>query len=254
MLNAVGAPQRILIVGGTSDIALAVVKKYLERAPLDLVLAARSNSARREAARDSCSDAGARSVRVVDFDAHDLESHEKTISDCFSTGDIDIAIVAFGVLPDEETSWKDRTEAVETATVNYTAAVSIGVLLGQRMSAQGHGNIVALSSVAGEFVRPTNFVYGSSKAGFDGFYRGLGSKLAGLGVHVMVVRPGQVRTTMTQGRDKEAPFTTDTTVVAERIIAGLAQRKELLWSPQPVRYLMSVLRHIPTPVMRKLPI
>src|SRR5439155_10468797 len=98
-----------------------------------------------------------------------------------------------------EEVWQDHAKAVELATVNYTAAVSVGVLLADKLKKQGHGAVIALSSVAGERVRRANFVYGSTKAGFDGFYLGLGEALASHGAKVTVVRPGQVKTKMTEG-------------------------------------------------------
>ena len=107
-----------------------------------------------------------------------------------------MAIVAFGLLGDAEELWQNQRKAVQIAEINYTAAVSVGVLLGEKMRAQGFGQIIAMSSAAGERVRRSNFVYGSTKAGLDGFYLGLGEALREYGVRVLVIRPGQVRTRM----------------------------------------------------------
>ena len=101
----------------------------------------------------------------VDLDARDATSHAATIEKAFAGGDIDVAVVAFGLLGEPERAWTDADHALELAEVNYTAPVHLGVLLAERMRAQGHGVIVALSSVAGERVRRSNFVYGSTKAG-----------------------------------------------------------------------------------------
>jgi decaprenylphospho-beta-D-erythro-pentofuranosid-2-ulose 2-reductase len=108
-------------------------------------------------------------------------------------------------------------------------------------------------------VRRSNFVYGSTKAGLDGFYLGLGEALREFGVHVLVIRPGQVRTTTTLEHwkatgAKEAPFTVDKEDVAELAVASAAKGKDLVWAPGPVRYLMTVIRHIPRPIFRKLPL
>ena len=135
----------------------------------------------------------------------------------------------------------------------------LGALLAGRMRAQGHGWIVALSSVAGERVRRSNFVYGSTKAGLDGFYLGLGEALREFGVRVLVIRPGQVRTRTTIEHwnatgAKEAPFTVDKEDVAELAVTASAKGKELVWAPGAFRYVMMVLRHVPRPVFRKLPI
>ena len=148
---------------------------------------------------------------------------------------------------------------MQIAEINYTAAVSVGVLLGEKMRAQGFGQIIAMSSAAGERVRRSNFVYGSTKAGLDGFYLGLGEALREFGVRVLVIRPGQVRTTTTiehwkSTGTKEAPFTVDKEYVAELAVTASAKGKELVWAPGAFRYVMMVLRHIPRPIFRKLPI
>ena len=119
---------------------------------------------------------------------------------------------------------------MQIAEINYTAAVSVGVLLGEKMRAQGFGQIIAMSSVAGERVRRSNFVYGSTKAGLDGFYLGLGEALREYGVRVLVIRPGQVRTRMS-AHIKEAPLTVDKEDVAELAVTASAKGKELVWAP-----------------------
>jgi NAD(P)-dependent dehydrogenase (short-subunit alcohol dehydrogenase family) len=128
-----------------------------------------------------------------------------------------------------------------------------GVLLAQVLRTQGHGVIVALSSVAGEKVRRTNFVYGSSKAGMDGFYLGLGEALRGTGARVSVIRPGHVRTKMTAGRD-DAPLAVDAPEVAAAIVRAVEREEDLVWVPRAMRGVMSALRHVPRPVFRRLPI
>jgi decaprenylphospho-beta-D-erythro-pentofuranosid-2-ulose 2-reductase len=251
VIDAVGNPQSLLLLGGTSDIALAIAEKYLAEKPLRVVLAARP-SPRLDAAAQRLKDKGAE-VATVGFDAKDLASHPGVLDKAFEGGDIDVAVVAFGLLGDAEELWQNQAKAVQIAQVNYTGAVSVGVLLGERFKAQGHGQIVAMSTVAGEKVRRSNFVYGSTKAGLDGFYLNLGEALAGLGPKVLVVRPGQVRTRMS-AHVKEAPLTVDKEDAAKQIVQAVADGKELIWVPPAFRYVMMVLRHVPRPIFRKLPI
>jgi decaprenylphospho-beta-D-erythro-pentofuranosid-2-ulose 2-reductase len=259
MIDATGNPQTILLLGGTSEIGLAICERYLQNANARIILADLPNAPRREAAIAQLEAAGAKSVEFLDFDAVDTKSHPALIEAAWANGDVDVAIVAFGLLGDAEELWQNQAKAVLVAQVNYTAAVSVGVLVGERMRAQGFGQIIAMSSVAGERVRRSNFVYGSTKAGLDGFYLGLGEALSEFGVHVLVIRPGQVRTTTTLEHwkatgAKEAPFTVNKEDVAALAVASAAKGKDLVWAPGPVRYLMAVMRHIPRPVFRKLPI
>lgn len=253
MFNAVGVPKSILVLGGSSEIGLAITAEFLSRGPMRVVLATVPNDPAAEDAVAQMQAAGATSVEQIDFDALDTDSHPAVIDRAFAGGDIDVAVVAFGIQGDDEQAWQDQKLAVLEADINYTAAVSVGVLLGERMRAQGHGQIVAMSSVAGERVRRSNFVYGSTKAGLDGFYLGLGDAVRPDGVRVLVVRPGQVRTRLS-AHVAEAPLTVNKEDVAQRVVAAVDKGKEVIWVPGPFRFIMMVLRHIPRPIFRKLPV
>jgi len=259
VFDGVGNPQGILLLGGTSEIGLAICERYLRDAPARIVLAALPDDPRRDDAVAQMKNAGAKSVELIDFDAVKTDTHPAVLDEAFKGGDIDVAIVAFGLLGDAEELWQNQAKAVQIAEINYTAAVSVGVLLGEKMRAQGSGRIIAMSSAAGERVRRSNFVYGSTKAGLDGFYLGLGEALREFGVRVLVIRPGQVRTSTTIAHwkatgAKEAPFTVDKEYVAELAVTASAKGKELVWAPGTFRYVMMVLRHVPRPIFRKLPI
>ncbi len=253
VLDAVGNPQTIPLLGGTSEIGLAICERYLKNAHARILLAAMPDDPGRDDAVAQLQAAGARSVELIDFEATDTDSHPKMIDAAFAGGDVDVAIVAFGLLGDAEELWQNQRKAVQIAEINYTAAVSVGVLLGEKMRAQGFGQIIAMSSVAGERVRRSNFVYGSTKAGLDGFYLGLGEALKEFGVRVLVIRPGQVRTRLS-AHIKEAPLTVDKEYVANLAVTASARGKDLVWAPGAFRYVMMVLRHIPRPIFRKLPI
>ena len=251
MLNALGTPQSLLLLGGTSDIALAIARRYAIGRQLRVVLAARPTSRRTESAAELAALGCA--VTEVDLEARDPGSHAATIDAAFAEGDIDIAVVAFGLLGDPERAWTDPAEALELIEVNYSAPVHLGVLLANRLRAQGHGKIVALSSVAGERVRRSNFVYGSTKAGLDGFFLGLGEALRDSGVGVLVVRPGFVRGRMTQGLPA-APLSTTPEAVAEMTVRALVERRDVVWAPPLLRVVMSGVRHLPAAVFRRLPV
>lgn len=253
MINAVGNPQTLLLFGGTSEIGLAICAEFLKKAPARVILAALPDDPGRDAAVAQMKAAGATEVELIDFDALDTDSHARVIEEAWKGGDVDIAIVAFGLDADAEELWQNQRLAVKVAGVNYTAGVSVGILAGEKMKAQGFGRIIAMSSVAGERVRRSNFVYGSSKAGLDGFYLGLGEALRPHGVRVLVIRPGQVRTRFS-AHVKEAPMTVDKEDIATLAVAASDKGKELVWAPGTFRYVMMVLRHIPRPIFRKLPI
>lgn len=252
MLNAVGQAQNILLLGGTSEIGLAIVAEFLERGPARVTLAARADSPRVDAAATRLKEAGASEVDVLDFDATDFDSHPDVIDAAFARGDVDVAVVAFGTLGDQEELWQDQAKAVASAQINYTGPVSVGVLLGQKFKVQGHGTIVALSSVAGVRVRRSNFVYGASKAGVDGFYTQLGEALRGTGANVLVVRPGQVRTRMS-AEAKAAPLTVNPEDVAEATVKAVLQDKDIIFVHPAFQLVTGVFNFIPRQIFRKLP-
>ncbi|ALE79881.1 decaprenylphospho-beta-D-erythro-pentofuranosid-2-ulose 2-reductase [Pseudonocardia alni] len=251
MIDAVGNPQSILLLGGTSEIGLATVRAFAADRPLRVVLAARPGP-RLDAARAELEALGC-GVETIEFDARSIETHPEVVKKAFAGGDIDVAVVAFGLLGDNEKAWTDVDHAVELAQVNYTATVSTGVALAERFREQGHGSLVAISSVAGERARRSNFVYGSTKAGMDAFYTGLTEALREFGVTVTIVRPGFVHSKMTEGLDA-APLATTPQAVADVIVDAVRTGKELVWAPAPMRFVMSALRHVPRPLFRRLPI
>jgi len=250
MIDALGRPQSLLLLGGTSEIALAVARAWSDARPV-VTLAARPGVRRDEAVAGLRADGF--EVEAWDFDAEDTDAHPALIEAIAAERDIDVAVVAFGVLGDEEEAWQDHAAAVRLAQVDYTGAVSVGVCLAQALRRQGHGTVVALSSVAGERVRRSNFVYGSAKAGMDGFYLGLGEALREYGGRVLVVRPGFVHTRMTQGREP-APMSVTADQVAQAVVRGVATHAELVWVPSLLRGVMSGLRHVPRPLFRRLPL
>jgi decaprenylphospho-beta-D-erythro-pentofuranosid-2-ulose 2-reductase len=250
VIDAVGNPQSLLLLGGTSEIGLTIAERYATRRPLRIVLAGRP-SPRLDEAAERLRATGA-TVTTLPFDARRPETHVDVVEKAFAEGDIDVTVVAFGLLGDNEKAWTDLATARELAEVNYVGPVTVGVALADRLRRQGHGSLVALSSVAAERPRRSNFVYGSTKAGLDAFYTGLTEALRPHGVHVTVVRPGFVRTKMTAGL-KPAPLSQTPEQVADVVLDAVRRHKELVWAPPQVRFLMSVLRHLPRAIFRRIP-
>lgn len=252
MMDALGEPQSVLVLGGSSEIALATVLA-LPRARLRRVVLAGRPSPGLDAAAASLTAAGIAGVTTEAFDATDTASHAELVNRVFDAGDVDIVLLAFGVLGDQAEAEADPDAAVAVATVNYTGAVSAGLRVAARLRSQGHGVLVVLSSVAGDRARRSNFVYGSTKAGLDAFAQGLGDALHGSGARVLVVRPGFVRTRMTEGL-AEAPMTIDPQDVARIIVTALRKGRETVYAPGPLRFVMAGLKSLPRPVFRRLPI
>jgi decaprenylphospho-beta-D-erythro-pentofuranosid-2-ulose 2-reductase len=253
MNDALGRPQSVLVLGGGSEIARAIVRRLIEGRTTTVVLAGRRGSAALDQAAAEARQLGAPTVEVVEFDALNARSIVAAIDDAWDRhGDFDLVIVAFGVLGDQALFEADPVAAAETATVNYTGSVVAGLAVARRLRAQGHGTLLALSSVAGERVRKANFVYGSTKAGMDGFFQGLGDSLASHGPKVVIVRPGFVKTRMTADM-VAAPFATEASTVADAVIAGLAKGTPVIWVPGLLHWVFIAFRHLPQGLWRRVP-
>jgi decaprenylphospho-beta-D-erythro-pentofuranosid-2-ulose 2-reductase len=252
MKDALGSVQSVLVLGATSDIAAATVRALVARRARRVLLAARDPEQARPLAAELRA-LGA-DADVVAFDARATATHEALAREAFDRiGDVDVVLVAFGVLGADAGLASDPGAIAAVLDTNFVGAASAIVPIARRMVDQGHGTIVVLSSVAGERARRSNFVYGASKAGLDAFAQGLGDALAATGVTVMVVRPGFVHTKMTAGR-RPAPLATTPDAVAATIVRGLARRSEIVWAPAPLRVVMSLLRHLPRALFRRLPV
>ena len=253
MRDSLGEVQSVLVLGGGSDIAQAACRAIVARRNARVVLAVRKPEACEVVAATLLA-AGAASVDVVAFDATDFASHESFVTSTFDRfGDFDVVLVAFGVVGDQAVTESDASAALDIVQTNFTGVVSVTVPLAVRLRTQGHGTLVLVSSVAGERVRRSNFTYGASKAGADGYYQGLAASLAGSGVHVLIVRPGFVHTKMTAGM-QPPPLAASAEQVGQAIADGIAAGRAVVWVPPPLRAVMAVLRHLPTAVFRRLPI
>jgi decaprenylphospho-beta-D-erythro-pentofuranosid-2-ulose 2-reductase len=252
VIDAVGNPQSLFILGGTSDIALATAEKYAEQRPLRIILAARpEENEQLEAAAERLRKTGSE-VTTLNFEAREPETHAEVVEKAFAGGDVDVTLVAFGMQADNEKGWTDANLARLNADVNYTAPVSLGVHLADKLRKQGHGSLVVMSSPAGERARRTNFVYGSAKAGLDVFYSGLTYALSDSGVKVTVVRPNFVKTKLTAGM-KPAPMAQTPEQVGAAIVNAVRKGRESIWVPDQMRLVMTVLRHLPRVIFRRLP-
>lgn len=252
MDNAFGEPQNIVVLGGTSEIGLAIAHRLLSPVTRSVVLACRDIAKGEQAAAALRTDAI--DASVVHFDAAETASHERVIAEIVAAhGDLDVVVLAFGQLGSGEATGSDVEGAAALAHVNFTGAISASIAVANRLRTQGHGTLIVLSSVAGERVRKANFVYGATKAGLDGFAQGLGDSLEGTGARVLVVRPGFVHSAMTKGM-KAAPFACSPDKVAEVTANALRSGRRTVWAPGILRYVFSALRHVPGPLWRKLPL
>lgn len=247
--------RNVLLIGGTSEIGLAIVRRLVKTGagPVSPVLLGRDGEAL-AAALGGLRAAGCAGGAAEIVDATQPDDHATAVARAFEhAGSVDVAIVAIGVLGGQAGLDADPGEALEVMQVSFVGAGSLMLECLRRLRDQGHGTLVVLSSVAAERPRAANAIYGAAKAGLDGLAQGLADTLDGTGVRVLVVRPGFVRTKMTTGL--RAPgFATTPEAVARATVDALSGRAHTVWVPSVLRPIFALLRHLPRPLFRRLPL
>jgi NAD(P)-dependent dehydrogenase (short-subunit alcohol dehydrogenase family) len=249
----VAAPDgTVLLLGGRSEIGLELAERLVRRGARHVCLAAR-RCGELDAEEARLRAAGATSVTRLEFDADDVAAHEAVLGKALGAQPpVSVAVLAFGVLGDQARAETDAAHALAVVSTDYLAQVSVLTHLARAMRTQGSGRIVVFSSVAGVRVRRANYVYGSAKAGLDGFASGLADALHGSGVRLLLVRPGFVIGRMTQGMTP-APLSSTPAQVADAVADALDADREVVWVPRALRPVFGVMRLLPRAVWRRMP-
>jgi decaprenylphospho-beta-D-erythro-pentofuranosid-2-ulose 2-reductase len=243
--NGSGVAPRILLLGGTSEIGLAILAALAAPARTEVILAGRDGQRLAAAGKQL-----PYQVTTVPYDAVETAGHQAFADAVFAAGPLDMVISAAGVLIGQPEVERDVQRAAEMIETNFTGHVTSLLAIAARMRAQGRGTIVVLSSVAAVRPRKANFVYGAAKAGLDAFARGLADSLHGTGVRVVLVRPGFVTGRMTAGMSP-APLSSTPEQVGAATAAALRGGKASVWIPAPLAGLAVALRAVPRPLWRR---
>lgn len=236
--------QSVLIVGATSGIARAVAGVYASRG-VRLVLAGRDQQALDQDADDLRLRNGAE-VETVVFDALDL-------STAWLDGmKVDVAVLCHGVMLDNQAARAEPDAHRKMIEVNYTSHALLLEKLADKLFEQGGGVIAAVSSVAGDRGRGSNYCYGATKAALTAYADGLRGRLASGPVHVVTVKPGPTATAMTAGM--EPSKLAEPKQVAGQIVRAIDRRKDQVYTPSKWWLIMSVIRLIPERIFKKLSI
>ncbi|MFH1263669.1 MAG: SDR family oxidoreductase [Pseudomonadota bacterium] len=240
----------VLIVGGTSAIACGVARGYAEKGAKLFLLG--RNRGRLENVTSDLKVRGAGEVVFAYGELADCTVHERLLATAWEKfGGFDVALVAYGSLPDQAMCEEDPRCSEEAIRVNFVSAASWLLLLAKRFEVQGHGTIAAISSVAGDRGRKSNYVYGSAKAGLTAFLEGLRNRLYRSGVRVLTVKPGFVATPMTAHLPKTSLFA-EPDAVGRTIVGAIAKGRDVVYVPWFWRGIMCAIRHIPERVFKRL--
>jgi decaprenylphospho-beta-D-erythro-pentofuranosid-2-ulose 2-reductase len=247
--------MRVLLLGGTSEIGLAILSALHLEAGAEVILAGRDLQ-RLEAAGKSL----ARPVTVARYDALETSAHQAFADEICAGGVPDIVIAASGLLIPQDQAEHDVRLAATMIDTNLTGHVTLLLAFGEAMRRRGSGTLVVLSSIAAVRPRKFNSVYGATKAALDAFARGYADSLHGSGVRVLIVRPGFVIGRMTEGM-RPAPLSTTPAAVGQAVAGALRHQgsrgsqgggKAVIWVPASLAGLATVMKLIPRSVWRTL--
>lgn len=240
--------KTVLVLGGSSDIGRAAARAFA-KAGYDVGLAGRDVAALEPDAADLSARYNV-DVGIFRFDVLDTASFDGFVSGLPALPDVVISIV--GLLGVQENAQSDLAHATTIMRSNYEGPALILGLFAEKFLARGNGTLVGVSSVAGDRGRASNYVYGSAKAGFSAFLSGLRARASRGGVHVVTVKPGFVRTKMTEGMKLIGPLTVEAPVVGDAILAAVQKQTDVVYVSGKWRLVMLIIKTLPEAVFKKL--
>lgn len=245
--------ENVLIIGATSGIARALARWMAERG-CRILLAGRDMDELQRIRKDLelryDTEAG-----VMLFQATEYDTHAKFFDDCQShfEGNLQGVIVCHGFLPDQKEAEQNFDESRKTIDVNFLSAVSVMNLAAHYLEKKKAGYIAAISSVAGDRGRQSNYIYGASKAGLTAYLQGLRNRLYPAGVQVLTIKPGFVDTAMTAGLvDPDSRMVASPQKVAKDIDRAIQRKSNVLYTPFYWRFIMWVICAIPEWLFKRL--
>jgi short-subunit dehydrogenase len=238
--------SKIVIFGATSAIAEATAREWVSRG-CSLFLVAR-NAAKLGAVRDDLRTRAASGQRIETAlaDLNDFSRHAALIEEAdHALGGIDVAVIAHGSLPEQAECERSVDTTIAELTTNALSVVSLLTLLANYFEPRGRGSIVAISSVAGDRGRKSNYVYGAAKGMVTVFLQGLRNRLATKGVTVVTIKPGFVDTPMTKDFDRSGLLWAQPQTIGRGIVRAVERRRDVTYLPWFWQFIMLVIRHIP---------
>lgn len=243
-------PKNILILGATSAIAQAIARKFATPETTFMLVARDPNKL--SAVATDLRERFRSSVDEKVLDLADSSEHAELLRTARkSLGQIDLVLIAYGVLPDQQTVQDDVESILDSLNVNFSSAVSLLTRLATIFEKQKSGTIAVITSVAADRGRKTLYVYGAAKAGLSSFTDGLRGRLHSHGVQVLNIKPGVIDTPMT-AHLKQGLLASTPEKVAADVHKAVLKGRDILYTPARWWAIMFIIRHIPERIFKKL--
>jgi hypothetical protein len=243
--------KKILVIGATSAIAQATARLWATQGHR-LYLVGR-DEARLQTLAGDLKIRGAATVALTTLDVNDFDRHGAVLDAATAAlGGLDIVLIAHGTLGDQSASEADFSVALQEFNTNAISVISLLTHLANRFEIQRQGTIAVISSVAGDRGRQSNYVYGTAKGAVTVFLQGMRNRLHRSGVQVLTIKPGFVDTPMTADIDKKGPLWARPEAIAQAILRGIEQRRDVIYAPWFWRWILAVIRLIPERLFKRL--
>ncbi len=240
--------KKVLILGANSDVAESLAC-ILATKGHELILAGRSIEKLTALKSDLEIRCNATCSTVI-FDAENFDSHQDFYDGL--TQKPDWVIAAFGILIEQDEMIKSAELRHKSNRVNMVGAISIFDIIANDFEARKTGVMVGISSVAGDRGRASNYTYGSAKAAYSAYLSGLRNRLYKSGVHVVTVKPGFIKTKMTEHLELPTILTASPELVASKIEKAILNKKNIIYVKWFWRYIMLIIKMIPESIFKKL--
>ncbi len=242
--------KRVLIFGATSAIAEQVARCFAQQGAT-LFLVGRSAEKLKAMAAD-LEVRGAQKTEAQVLDVTEVEMQAAALEQAVnSMGGIDVALIAYGSLPDQVRCQEDVAETLREFSLNSVSVIALLTLLANFFEKQGAGTLAAISSVAGDRGRQSNYVYGAAKGAVSIFLQGLRNRLAKQGVNVVTIKPGFVDTPMTADFKKGILWASPE-AVGQGIYQAINKQRDIVYLPWFWRWIMLVITSIPEKIFKRL--
>ena len=246
--------KRIVIIGATSSIAEHCARLWATESPIDIILVGRDLSRVERVAADICVRSPKSTVKSIEADFVDPTKIQTVVDEIVKAGDIDIALIAHGSLPDQQQCQEDLTLCHEAIVINGVSPILFAEAFAGHMQNANNGTLAIIGSVAGDCGRKSNYVYGSAKGLVTRYAQGLQHRLAKTAVKVVLIKPGPTDTPMTTQIKQQGGNLANVIDVSRLIVKAIEQGKSVAYVPVKWALIMMIIRHLPAFIFNKMDI
>lgn len=243
--------MKVAVLGATRGMGRAVARRMAERGDAVFLLG-RDEADLQKSARDLEARAGKGTVGAAVCDLERPETFGPALDAAEAAlGGLDTVVVTAGLFATQDRLEADPELARRLLLVNFTNTVAFCEAARVRLLARGGGTLCAFSSVAGERGRKPVVLYGAAKAGLTRYLEGLDHRFRAAGLRTVCVKPGFVKTSMTEGLTPP-PFAGEPDAVAAAVVRAIDRGTPVVYAPAIWQLVMLVIRNLPRFVMRRL--